>query len=650
MPDTDYGYALKMGRKRYQDALARGEYPYLPVLDNILANTDIVATVNLGVMDIPLAKMVGTKTAERSSSFASNFMPLLPERSEFGAKWTSLYKYQVEEGIQEPVVAYEFMNQFYVQEGNKRVSVMKYLGAYSIPGSVTRLIPKRTDDKENRLYYEFLDFYRISSNCDVWFSKEGSYKKLLELMGMEPDQVWTQEERLFFRSSYGRFAKAYSMAHGDQLQLTEGDAFLVYIEIYGYDSVKGQTEREMYRALMKIWEEIQLANRGRKVELIEEPEEMETEHKPSIWKWLLPADDMPEHLKIGFIYADTIENSSWNYGHELGRQYLEEAFEGRISTVVIEGADTEGDIARAIEKLVQAGCTMIFTTNSKMVNQSVRSAILHPEVKIYNCSVNMSYSSICTYYARMYEAKFLMGAIAAALSREDRLGYIAEQPTYGMLADINAFALGARMVNPYVEVHLEWARRKEAQHTEDILHEKGIHYISGHDMINPDHPSREYGLYRKNEDGTVTNLAMPVWHWGKFYEQIIRLAFKSTEEIEAMKGKKAVNYWWGMSADVIDVICSENMPNGTRRLIEFLKNSIRAGSFHPFDGLIYAQDGSTKCTQGKSLNAEEIITMNWLAQNVVGYIPKIGEMNERAQELMQLQGIKATEQTEMENE
>ena len=179
--------------------------------------------------------------------------------------------------------------------------------------------------------------------------------------------------------------------------------------------------------------------------------------------------------------------------------------------------------------------------------------------------------------------------------------------------------------------------------------ELGINCISDQDMITPKKSSRKFGLYI-NDDGMVKHLAMPVWHWGKFYEQIIRLAFKSTEEIEAMKGKKAVNYWWGMSADVIDVICSENMPNGTRRLIEFLKNSIRAGSFHPFDGLIYAQDGSTKCTQGKSLNAEEIITMNWLAQNVVGYIPKIGEMNERAQELMQLQGIKATEQTEMENE
>lgn len=95
-----------------------------------------------------------------------------------------------------------------------------------------------------------------------------------------------------------------------------------------------------------------------------------------------------------------------------------------------------------------------------MLGQSVRSAALYPDIKFYNCSINMSYSSVSNYYARMYEAKFLMGAIAAALSREDRLGYIAEQPTYGMLADINAFALGARMVNPYVEVHLEWDRRK----------------------------------------------------------------------------------------------------------------------------------------------------------------------------------------------
>ena len=88
------------------------------------------------------------------------------------------------------------------------------------------------------------------------------------------------------------------MAHGDRLKLTEGDAFLVYIEVYGYDNVKGQTEREMYRALMRIWEEIQLANRGNKIELIQDPQEVEEDKKPAILKWFLPQEEIPSGLKV----------------------------------------------------------------------------------------------------------------------------------------------------------------------------------------------------------------------------------------------------------------------------------------------------------------------------------------------------------------
>ena len=77
----------------------------------------------------------------------------------------------------------------------------------------------------------------------------------------------------------------------------------------------------------------------------------------------------------------------------------------------------------------------------------------------------MSYSSVCTYYARMYESKFLMGALAASMAQCDKLGYIADYPIYGTIANINAFALGARMINPYVKVHLEWARVKAVSYT-----------------------------------------------------------------------------------------------------------------------------------------------------------------------------------------
>ncbi len=638
----DYMGAVKRGRRQYQESINKGEYPYLPVLDNILSYTKIVSEVSLGLMDIPLSKIIGTKTEGRTNAFAGNFMPLLPEQSEFGAKWASLYDHQIDDGIQDPIVAYEFMNRFYVQEGNKRVSVMKYVGAYSIAGYVTRLVPQRTEEKENKLYYEFLDFYQVSFNCDVWFSREGSYKKLLKLMGKEPEVVWSAEERALFKSAYSRFSKAFTHVGGDKLNLTCSDAFLIYVRIFEYDKVKGQTELEMAKGLDKTWKEIELAAGGNQVELVENPEQVELPpHKPSLFNWLKPVETIePEMLKIAFIYNKTAKTSGWSYAHELGRMHLEQIYGGRLKTMALDNAGTELEIENAVEQAVAAGCNMIFTTGPQMANQSVRSAIQHPEVRFYNCSIKMSYSSIYTYYGRMYEAKFLLGAIAAAMTKSDRLGYVADYPIYGTLANINAFAMGARMINPYVKVCLEWSRTSESNPALK-LKEAGITYISGEEMITPDKASREYGLYVKREDGTLENLAAPIWHWGKFYERIVKSVCLGGGELSSLKGKKAVNYWWGMSAEVVDVIYSQNLPHGIHRLIDFLKNSIRAGSFHPFDGLIYSQNGKVQCQDGEALTAEEIISMDWLAENVVGEIPEFTQLTQEAQTLVRLQGVKA---------
>ena len=646
---THYAAAQRQGRRQYQESLAHGKYPYLPVLDQILSYSEITSTVSLGTIDIPLSRLVGTKTEDRANAFASNFMPLLPEQSEFASKWSLLYNYQVQEGIQDPIIAYEYMNQFYVQEGNKRVSVLKYLGAYSIQGSVTRLIPKRTEEKDNKLYFEFLDFNRVSGNCEVWFSRLGSYRRLLKLMGKAPDEVWDEEERLFFRSAFGRFEKAFHMAHGEKLELTASDAFLVYVGIFGYEQTCSQTEKEMYAALQKIWSEIRLAERGRQVELVPDPAAAKELSRPSLLNWFIPAGFLePDTLKTAFIYTKTPETSSWTYAHELGRKYIGQALGEKVKTISFDQADTEEQTAESIEKAIQEGCSVIFTTAMQMVNQSVRSAILHPNVKIYNCSIKMSYSSICTYYARMYESKFLMGALAAAISREDQLGYIADYPIYGTMANINAFAMGARMVNPYVKVYLEWSRTREGD-AQARLEQKGIRYISGDDMITPRNASRRYGLYRIRPDGSIENLAATIWHWGKFYEQILRIILGGSGDATAAKGKKAVNYWWGMSSDVIDVICSDNLPHGIHRLTELLKNSIRSGSFRPFEGLIYSQGGKLQCRDGESLKPEDIITMGWLAENVVGTEPEFDQLTEEAQKLVQLQDIQINERDKTEN-
>ena len=113
-------------------------------------------------------------------------MPLLDEKTEFARKWMELCRAQQEEGIREPVQAFEFMNRFYVQEGNKRVSVLKYFGAASIRARVTRILPKHTGTPENRVYFEFLDFYQATELNTVWFSRPGSYARLTAAAGRRP--------------------------------------------------------------------------------------------------------------------------------------------------------------------------------------------------------------------------------------------------------------------------------------------------------------------------------------------------------------------------------------------------------------------------------------------------------------------------------
>ena len=159
-----YSKAQKMGLRAYKDSLAHGRYPYLPVLDEILSHAHIDGEIPLGVEDIPLNQVVGTSTFGRTQAFASNFMPLLEENSEFAMKWSNLASYQEKEGIQDPIKVYEYMANYYVEEGNKRVSVLKFFQAPTIRAQVIRKLPRRTEDPNNRIYFEYIDFYKVTKN------------------------------------------------------------------------------------------------------------------------------------------------------------------------------------------------------------------------------------------------------------------------------------------------------------------------------------------------------------------------------------------------------------------------------------------------------------------------------------------------------
>lgn len=629
-----YEKVHKLAMKDFRNKTSKGMHPYLQVLDDILSYTDIVSEINLGLVDVPLNQIAGTKTAGRTNAFASNFMPLLPARSEFASKWCRLYDSHLEEGIREPVKVYEFMNRFYVVEGNKRVSVLKYCDAVTVPAFVTRIIPRPDDSDESKIYYEFLDFYEKTGINYLNFSQPGNYAKIIKQVGMEPGHVWTVQEKEQFRSDYVRFTKVFEKRGGEKLSLTFGDALLLYMDIYGYKDLQSRGEGEIQQEITKIWNDFVFYPQKPEVKLIMDAGHVD-EKKPLV-KRILPQNSEP--LKIAFIHAKTVETSSWTYGHDLGRSHLEQALGDQIIIQSYFEADTQEQETDCFERAIADGNTVIFSTSPNLLGTSIQYAVKNPKLKILNCSLNTSCKHLRTYYGRLYEAKFLIGAVAGVMSQSDKIGYIADYPIYGTIANINAFALGAQMVNPNARIYLEWSKLKSGS-SRHILDDISISFISGRDFIKPEEDSTRFGLFNSNGNELV-NLAMPVWHWGAFYEQTVRSILNGTWKQEPSKGKnESLNDWWGMSSGMIDVICSNRLPSGTARLIDILKKNICSGDFNPFSGMTYSQDGLVYNVASDGITSEEIITMDWLADNIVGFIPTMDDLVEDARQIVQVQGV-----------
>lgn len=637
MSVQDYMSALKLGKRQYHACVNKGTYPYLPVLENIMPEGQIDSEVSLGIDQIPLKLVVGTCNAGRTNAFADNFMPILDWGTEFSAKWASLSDSQTNEGIRDPIKVYEYMNKFYVLEGNKRVSVLKYFKAVTVNAEVIRKVPKYSENPDIRIYYEFMDFYKATKLNDIYFSEVGSFPSLMKLAGIKKGEKMEEDAKRDFVSCFLSFKNAYDARGGEKFDYPAGDAFLRFIHIHGYNTVKEMSTAEMARNVAKTWAEFELLSEDSAVDLKMDPV---NEPKKNILSYLLPRPGSgSKKLKVGFIYEKTPQDSEWCYAHELGRQYIEETFGAQIETMSITNVKPDEEDAQAIEMMVQNEADLIFVTAPSMIMASLKAAIAHPDVKILNCSLNTSHKYIRTYYARMYEAKFLTGMIAGALSREEKIGYVANYPVYGTIANINAFALGAKFVNPNVKIYLEWSSLRERD-IEQAFRSEGITYVSDQDMITPQSSARKFGLYNMEDADSRQQIAMPVWHWGVFYEKLIQSIMSgSWKKEEDPETARALNYWWGMSAEVVDLIVSNKLPAETVRLVDSFKKMICSGQFELFADALYDQDGQMRNEKGHELTPEEIITMDWLLDNVTGEIPNLEKLDESAKAIVLAQGI-----------
>ena len=667
MVEDDYKKAQKMAQREYKARAAKGEFPYVQALDDVAPESTTMRQRYLGTFEIPTWLIVGTKTRARQNSFAANFLPLLNHGTEFSMKWENLYQAQLDEGFKDAILVYEYLHRFYVQEGNKRVSVSRFLDNPMIMAQVYRIMPPKEVLDEHPVYKEFLDFYRVCPIYDLDCREEGSYRKLAKLLGRsidEDEEPWPEDLVESLRAAYWHFTRVAEEMQGELSEMPRGDAFLVYLRIYTKDALDVCAMQDLNRRLQDIRKELLTANNKDGVALMESANDAvnagdirtkagELMKKPrSLVNKVVPGliYSKKNPLKAAFIYDRKPEQSDWIMNHERGRERMEKAYNGFVVTKVFTGVgpatgnaearEVSGSVLEAIDKAAEWGADVVFTISPTQLDDALRGAIKYKDIKFLNCSINLAAQAVRTYYAKQYEAKFLAGIVAASCAENHKIGYCSDYPIYGTIAAINAFAIGAAMVDPEAKIYLEW-RSKQDEDWWHAMEEKGIRVISAVSSTHPIDGSKAYGVFKIQDDGTIRNLAAPIWKWGKFYEIIIRTIFNGTYNAKIVNRKnQATNYWWGMQSDVIGLETDKNLSHYTEQLVNVLGKDIATSAFSPFDGELRSQTGLVRKESDPPLTSKDIISMDWLNENVIGEIPDADELNEEAKATVSVSGVK----------
>lgn len=623
-----YNDARAKGKKEYGRLKARGQSGHLNSLDGLLKDIEIVGTISLGSYEIPLHKVVGTYYHARRMMFSKNFLPLEGDVTEFSAKWIEVCRAHLEEGIRDAAKVYEYLNYYYVMEGNKRVSVLKYFDAASVHADVIRLIPKYDEEDEDIvLYYAFLEFFEMTKLVSIWLSKPRRFKRLMGyLESYAPEGVKLVDKYVHFEKNvYMPFRKIYLEAGGQSLPMTTGDAFLLYAKLYKIPDFLD--EKQVETIMPNLMKELSNYGEHEELEIVTTTDDIEKVSFLGTLSTLIA----PKQIKVGFVYARDTEKSGWTYSHDLGRKYIEDVFKDKVITGTITDVPEDDTAYEVIKEFAEQGAyDVVFTTSEIFRRATLKCAMELPKIKFFSCSGNRPYVHMSNYFGRTYEPRFLAGIIAGSMTKSNIVGYTATDANPEVVSSINAFALGMKLVNPHSRLLVtwtgEWNNPKVSTDISEKLIDMGADMISNKNLIVPRKVTWEYGVYAMLCDIDPETklpkqyLAAPIWKWGKFYEKIIASVLNGTYQrmiSNESSSQRIINFWWGLDADVVDLYASETLiPKDTMKLVNFMKKMIVNDEFNPFTGPVYDTKGELRIQPDKVAVPEEIMAMDWFVDNV----------------------------------
>jgi len=331
-------------------------------------------------------------------------------------------------------------------------------------------------------------------------------------------------------------------------------------------------------------------------------------------------------LKIGFVYVAPIGDAGWTYQHDLGRKQVEQALGDKVKVSFVENVEEGADSERVIRQMAADGNALIFTTSFGYMEPTLKVAKQFPKVKFEHATGYKRSENLATYSARFYEGRYLAGIIAGRMTKSAVIGYVAAFPIPEVVQGIDAFTLGARSVNPKVQVKLVWTSSwydpgKEKQ-AADTLISQGADLVTNHtDSTAVVQAAEEKGVWSiaYNSDmtkfGPKTELTAVTMVWGDYYVAEAKAALDGTW--------KSHDTWGGIKDGMIKLAAyNAAVPQAVRDEVAAKQAEIVSGKFQPFQGPIKDQAGAEKVKAGAALTDEQILQLNWLVEGVQGQLPK----------------------------
>ena len=258
------------------------------------------------------------------------------------------------------------------------------------------------------------------------------------------------------------------------------------------------------------------------------------------------------------------------------------------------------------------------------MNPTLKVAEKFPDVKFEHATGYKRSDNLSTYSARFYEGRYVIGQMAAKMSKTGTAGYVASVPIPEVVRGINSFMLGAQSVNPDFKVKVVWVNSwydpgKEADAAKALL-DQGADVISQHtDSPAPLQVAEERGAVGFGQASDMiafapkAQLTAIVDDWSAYYIRRVQAVLDGTWKSE--------DIWGGFDKDMVVMAPYTNVPEDVAKEAAATAEKIRSGEFHPFTGPIFKQDGSEAVGEGIIIDDGALLGMNWYVKGIDDKLP-----------------------------